>query len=120
MACPFCGYSESAVIRSRGAVATDQVRRRRECAGCGRRFPSYERVDRAQLEREIGVDAMQLVASLLQSQQAPTWQHVEQLLERLRAQAVDQQFVEADWRGLLDAVASLRDPAPDVPRDPDA
>jgi len=52
MACPFCGGSESAVVRSRGAIAADLVRRRRECADCGGRFPTTEAVDLDTLNRE--------------------------------------------------------------------
>jgi DNA-directed RNA polymerase subunit M/transcription elongation factor TFIIS len=58
MACPFCGASESAVVRSRGALAVDQIVRRRECAQCGKRFPTFERVDKAALMRELQADAL--------------------------------------------------------------
>lgn len=40
--CPFCGQDDSRVIDSR--ESPDGVRRRRECAGCGMRFTTYERV----------------------------------------------------------------------------
>jgi 5-methylcytosine-specific restriction endonuclease McrA len=53
MACPFCGASESTVVKSRGLIASDAVRRRRECATCGERFPTSEGVDREQLDREL-------------------------------------------------------------------
>ncbi|MCH8236173.1 MAG: transcriptional repressor NrdR [Chloroflexi bacterium] len=42
MHCPFCGHNDSKVIDSR--ESPDGVRRRRECAGCGLRFTTYERV----------------------------------------------------------------------------
>jgi transcriptional repressor NrdR len=45
MKCPFCGHLEDKVIESRAAGAGDVVRRRRECASCGRRFTTYERVE---------------------------------------------------------------------------
>lgn len=45
MKCPFCGHLEDKVIESRAAGAGDVVRRRRECAVCGRRFTTYERVE---------------------------------------------------------------------------
>ena len=56
MGCPFCADSESAVVRSRGAITEDKVRRRRECAGCGRRFPTMELVDWDALLREFQND----------------------------------------------------------------
>ncbi len=45
MRCPFCGHSDSKVVDSRETKEGDAIRRRRECAGCGRRFTSYERID---------------------------------------------------------------------------
>jgi hypothetical protein len=53
MSCPFCGASESSVVKSRGGIAIDQVRRRRECVECGERFPTFERVDHELLQREL-------------------------------------------------------------------
>ena len=45
MRCPFCGYIEDKVVDSREAKIGDTIRRRRECAKCGRRFTTYERID---------------------------------------------------------------------------
>jgi transcriptional repressor NrdR len=42
MRCPFCHTQDTRVIDSRLASEGDQVRRRRECAGCGERFTTYE------------------------------------------------------------------------------
>lgn len=45
MRCPFCGHAEDKVVDSREAKLGDTIRRRRECAKCGRRFTTYERID---------------------------------------------------------------------------
>lgn len=45
MNCPFCGHSDNRVVDSRDVRDGSEVRRRRECAGCERRFTTYERVD---------------------------------------------------------------------------
>ncbi len=45
MRCPFCGYVEDKVVDSREAKVGDTIRRRRQCAKCGRRFTTYERID---------------------------------------------------------------------------
>ncbi len=45
MICPFCGHSDDRVVDSREVRDGSEIRRRRECAGCGRRFTTYERVD---------------------------------------------------------------------------
>ena len=43
MHCPFCESSSTSVVDTRDAG--DAVRRRRECAGCGNRFTTYERAE---------------------------------------------------------------------------
>ena len=43
MRCPHCGSYDDKVIESRTLANGDAIRRRRECAGCGYRFTSYER-----------------------------------------------------------------------------
>lgn len=47
MNCPYCGYQDSKVIDSR--PSEDRIRRRRECLECGKRFTSYEVVERLPL-----------------------------------------------------------------------
>ncbi len=44
MRCPFCGFEDTKVIDSRPAEG--RKRRRRECTNCGRRFTTYEDVER--------------------------------------------------------------------------
>ena len=43
MKCPFCGYNESKVVDSRPAESN--IRRRRECLSCEKRFTTYETVE---------------------------------------------------------------------------
>ncbi|MEW6337849.1 MAG: transcriptional regulator NrdR [Acidobacteriota bacterium] len=45
MRCPFCGHPEDRVVDSRELADGGQVRRRRECLACARRFTTYERVE---------------------------------------------------------------------------
>lgn len=45
MKCPFCHDLENKVIDSRLTKDDGAIRRRRECAACGRRFTTYERVE---------------------------------------------------------------------------
>jgi len=45
MKCPFCNYSETAVIDSRLAKEGESIRRRRECEKCRKRFTTYEQVE---------------------------------------------------------------------------
>ncbi len=46
MKCPFCGHSADKVVDSRESKEGEAIRRRRQCLKCGRRFTSYERIDR--------------------------------------------------------------------------
>lgn len=43
MKCPYCGSEDTRVINSRPADDGSAIRRRRECANCGRRYTTYER-----------------------------------------------------------------------------
>ncbi len=45
MRCPYCSDEASRVIDSRLARDGTEIRRRRECSECGRRFTTRERVD---------------------------------------------------------------------------
>ncbi len=45
MKCPFCNYSDTKVIDSRGQDDNSVIRRRRLCESCGKRFTTYERID---------------------------------------------------------------------------
>ena len=44
MRCPFCGNIDTQVKDSRPAEDHVSIRRRRNCAACGGRFTTYERV----------------------------------------------------------------------------
>lgn len=46
MRCPFCNYEDTRVIDSR---PSEGKRRRRECPKCGKRFTTYEVVEKPQL-----------------------------------------------------------------------
>lgn len=45
MRCPFCGDDEDKVNDSRQSKDAREIRRRRECLKCGRRFTTYERIE---------------------------------------------------------------------------
>jgi transcriptional repressor NrdR len=44
MKCPFCASPETQVLESRVVDEGEGVRRRRECAKCGKRFTTFEKV----------------------------------------------------------------------------
>lgn len=45
MKCPFCGFTDTKVVDSRMGKEGNNIRRRRECIDCERRFTTYERVE---------------------------------------------------------------------------
>ena len=45
MRCPYCGDDASRVVDTRVGGGGDEIRRRRECEECGRRFTTRERPD---------------------------------------------------------------------------
>ncbi len=45
MLCPFCAHMEDKVIDSRESKEGNNIRRRRECLGCQKRFTTYERIE---------------------------------------------------------------------------
>jgi transcriptional repressor NrdR len=47
--CPFCGSTDDRVVDSRPSEDEASIRRRRACAGCGRRFTTFERVEESPL-----------------------------------------------------------------------
>ena len=49
MKCPYCGEQESRVVDSRHAEESASIRRRLECLTCGKRFTTYETVERMPL-----------------------------------------------------------------------
>lgn len=45
MKCPFCSFADTKVVDSRLGKEGNNIRRRRECIDCQRRFTTYERVE---------------------------------------------------------------------------
>src|SRR5215475_13386567 len=45
MRCPFCSAYEDKVIETRVSKDGSEIRRRRECEGCSRRYTTYERIE---------------------------------------------------------------------------
>ena len=47
MRCPFCHNDDTQVLDTRVSDEGDTIRRRRRCAGCDKRFTTYERAELA-------------------------------------------------------------------------
>ncbi len=49
MKCPFCGSELSKVVDKRGVLRSGEIRRRRECLKCSKRYTTYESLARVEL-----------------------------------------------------------------------
>ena len=49
MKCPFCNHNEDKVVDSRETSEGSAIRRRRECLNCGKRYTTYESIERMPL-----------------------------------------------------------------------
>ena len=73
MRCPYCSYSESRVIDSRPAEEGTTIRRRRECLSCGKRFTTYEIIERLPLlvvkrdSSRQSFDRMKLISGMVKA-----------------------------------------------------
>lgn len=73
MRCPFCKEEDSRVVDSRSADDGNTIRRRRECTSCGKRFTTYETVEKIPLMvikndgRRVVFDRNKLLNGLIRS-----------------------------------------------------
>ena len=89
MRCPYCANRNDSVIDSRVAKNGSSVRRRRECLKCGRRFTTYEYVERVPLMvikkdgRREHFDRQKLVNGLLKAceKRPVSVEHIEKLVD---------------------------------------
>ena len=49
MKCPYCGSSTSKVVDKRDNSDDYSTRRRRQCLRCGRRYTTYERIEKVEV-----------------------------------------------------------------------
>lgn len=49
MHCPYCNSEETEVVETRVGENGENIRRRRACVSCGKRFTTYERVENVTL-----------------------------------------------------------------------
>jgi hypothetical protein len=118
MGCPFCGDARSAVVRSRGLITSDKIHRRRECAGCGGRFPTTERLDRELLTRELEARGALPPPDVFAGPPAPTWSNAQQLFARVLDEAKDGEFVASNWSALQTVIAGLQASGEGLPLHP--
>jgi transcriptional repressor NrdR len=102
MRCPWCGHGEDKVVDSRPAEQDEAIRRRRECLSCGRRYTTFERIER-----------LGLMVAKRDGEREPYDR--EKLLVGVRKAFGNREVAEADLRRFADRVESrLRRKGPEV------
>lgn len=102
MRCPWCGHGEDKVVDSRPAEADEAIRRRRECLSCGRRYTTFERIER-----------LGLMVAKRDGEREPYDR--DKLLVGVRKAFGNREVAEADLRRFADRVESrLRRRGPEV------
>jgi transcriptional repressor NrdR len=123
--CPFCSFDSTRVADSRLTDTGDAVRRRRECAGCGNRFTTFERAEELPIDvvKRDGTrqrfDRQKLLRGLVRAanKRPVSDQELEELAESIAAEvrrggpeAEAEQIGELALRGLarLDPVTAIQ------------
>lgn len=126
MKCPFCSTDDDQVLDSRPVQDGTAIRRRRECGGCGRRFTTYESIERASLTvvkrdgRREPYDRQKMLAGILIAlrKRPVSREQVEKMVDGIEASLAEQHRLEISSRELgglvlarlraLDPVAYVR------------
>ena len=93
MKCPYCAYDDSRVIDSRPAEEGNSIRRRRECLSCGKRFTTYEVIERLPLVvvkndgSRQGFDRVKIINGLVRAceKRPVTLQQLEKIADDIQA-----------------------------------
>ncbi len=97
MRCPFCRHGANRVIDSRLSADGTAIRRRRVCAGCKRRFTTYERVEEItpmvikKDGRREPYDRLKLIAGLKKAceKRPVSMELIEQVADRIEAAVLE-------------------------------
>lgn len=118
MKCPFCGYIDTKVIDSRLGKEGNNIRRRRECIACERRFTTFERVEELQPlvikkdGRREPFDRQKIVAGIQRAceKRPVSIDTIHKTVDRLEMSFLESGEREIDTRRIGEAVmAALRD-----------
>ena len=125
MKCPFCQSSLSKVVDKRSVSGRGEVRRRRECLKCSRRFTTYETVAKLELAvikkdgRREPFSEQKLHSGLLKAlEKRPGIDRVPKIVDRIEARIRSKRLSEIESQAIgkwvlselkkLDSIAYLR------------
>jgi transcriptional repressor NrdR len=114
MRCPSCGHDEDRVVDSRSTREGAAIRRRRQCAGCGQRFTTYEYVERAPVlvvkkdGRRVPYDRERIVTGVIRACQkrSISREQIDLLVDRVEGRMFAGARDEVDSREIGELVMS--------------
>ena len=118
MKCPFCAYIDTKVIDSRLGKEGNNIRRRRECVECERRFTTFERVEEMQPlvvkkdGRRQPFERMKILAGIQRAceKRPVSSEAIEKVIDRLEMSLLESGEREIESSRIGEAVmAALRD-----------
>ena len=118
MKCPFCANTDTKVIDSRLGKEGNNIRRRRECVECERRFTTYERVEEMQPlvvkkdGRRQPFERMKILAGIQRAceKRPVSSEAIEKVIDRLEMSLLESGEREIESSRIGEAVmAALRD-----------
>ena len=123
MRCPYCNHNEDKVIDSRETMEGSSIRRRRECINCGKRFTTYEYIEKTPLMvikkdgRREPFNREKIISGLMRASQkrSISMERIEKLVSEVEAaiqKKVDRE-VESRYIGelVIEKLAKLDDVA---------
>ena len=98
MKCPFCKADDDRVVDSRASADGFAIRRRRECAGCSRRYTTYERIEESPIRvvKKDGsrepFDRRKILSGLMKAcEKRPiSFDNLDQIVSRIEHQVTEQ------------------------------
>ncbi|HVT01212.1 MAG TPA: transcriptional regulator NrdR [Patescibacteria group bacterium] len=113
MQCPYCKSTNSEVVETRVSEDGGNIRRRRNCVSCGKRYTTYERIENVSLivkkrdgKREQ-FDREKLRSGLLKSTQKTTVsvEDINNIVDEIEREIISGDSVEVEARKIGQMVA---------------
>ncbi|MFH0937149.1 MAG: transcriptional regulator NrdR [Candidatus Daviesbacteria bacterium] len=90
MRCPFCSSTIHRVVDKRAVASSEEIRRRRECLKCLKRFTTYEKIANLELVvikkdgRKEVFDREKLKAGIMKAlEKRPAWDRAKDLADKI-------------------------------------
>lgn len=113
MKCPFCGSEAHKVVDKRSVTLAGEIRRRRECLRCARRFTTYERLSNLELSvvkkdgRREPFSSQKLLAGILKAlEKRPILDQADEIALRVERKLRRRKVREVASRAVGQAVLS--------------